>query len=388
MPKNIQQLLLRLTQNNLSAAEQQELSNLLQDEQQKEDFLLAIQEMMQQAKTSDQFDEQRFIPLLNQILNADKKLPAPVKPLFKWKRFIAAASIILAAGIGSYFLLLKPEAEAPVISKSTTEDVKAPAATKAMITLADGTIVSLDSLTNGRLATQGDVAIFRSADGQIIYNSGENKNNALLLNTLTNPRGSKVIEMKLADGSQVWLNAGSSITYPVAFVDKKRTVSISGEAYFEVAKNNKMPFLVNVGNMTVEVLGTHFNINGYEEETSVKTTLLEGKVKIIQADKSLLLVPGQQAQVSNGSMVSGSADLDEVMAWKNGFFNFNNSDIKSIMLQLSQWYDVDVTYQGKISAETFSGIISRTDNISAVLKIMEEAGIKFRMEGRKIIVIS
>ena len=211
-------------------------------------------------------------------------------------------------------------------------------------------------------------------------------------NTLSNPRGSTVINMRLSDGTQVWLNVGSSLTYPTVFTGKERRVTITGEAYFEVADNAAMPFRVQHGDVTISVLGTHFNVNTYEDETAQRITLLKGSVQINKKNVSKLLEPGQQASIShdetNDIKVSGEVNVDEVMAWREGRFQFGESmDIGTIMRQISRWYDAEIEYKGVVS-QRFVGSISKDVNVSQVLQILEATGgVKFNIEGNKIVVI-
>ncbi|MBK8606251.1 MAG: DUF4974 domain-containing protein [Chitinophagaceae bacterium] len=187
----------------------------------------------------------------------------------------------------------------------------------------------------------------------------------------------------------MWLNAASTLRFPATFSGNERKVELTGEGYFEVAKNAAMPFKVSVNNMTVEVLGTHFNINSYSDEASIKTTLLEGAVKVTNGDAVQMLSPSNQAQLTaDGEIrVNRKVDREDVGAWKYGIFNFSGTAIENIMRQISRWYDLDVSYEGAISKETFSGVVSRNSNLSQVLKIMEQAGVKFKIEGKKIIVM-
>jgi ferric-dicitrate binding protein FerR (iron transport regulator) len=205
---------------------------------------------------------------------------------------------------------------------------------------------------------------------------------------MSTPRGGQYA-LKLPDGTQVWLNSASSITYPTAFTGNERTVSITGEAYFEVMNDKSKPFHVMVNDMDVLVLGTHFNINSYQEERAVRTTLLEGSVKISQgASTGVILTPGQQAKVEQQQIkVINGADLEQVMAWKNGLFNFNKLSLEEIIRQLSRWYDVDVVYQGTIAPKKFGGEIERDLNLLEVLDVLKEAGVHFSIEGKRLIVM-
>ena len=309
----------------------------------------------------------------------------PVIRLF-WKRWAVAASIILMVGAGSYFLFFNKTGKKDEIVKTTEQakDVEAPKGTKAMITLANGEKVLLDSLTSGTLAIQGNVNVRKTVDGQIIYDGSTTE---VEFNTLFNPRGSKVVPLTLSDGTKVWLNSESSIYYPVAFVGNERKVTITGEAYFEVAKNVKMPFKVKINESSeVEVLGTHFNINAYVDETSINTTLLEGSVRITANKKVQLLSPGQQAQVNaNAIKLIKDADVAQAIAWKDGLFAFTDADLPTVMRQLARWYNVEVKYDGTIPEKEFNGKIGKTLTLNQVLRVLMKTGINYRIEnGNKI----
>jgi len=239
----------------------------------------------------------------------------------------------------------------------------------------------------GQLAVQGNMAISKANNGQIKYNAISGENNLILINTVTTQRKEQY-HLTLADGTNVWLNAASSIKYPTAFTGNERRVEITGEAYFEVAHNKDKPFLVTTNGQTVEVLGTHFNINAYDDEIGVKTTLLEGSVKVNKNGKTAMIKPGQQAIVLDNeqSIEIKEADTEQAIAWKNGFFDFKDANIQDIMRQLSRWYDVDVRYDGKIPTRDFSGEMERSLNASQVLKLLTYSGIHFRIEGKTIIV--
>ncbi len=323
-----------------------------------------------------------------------------VIPFFKrrWVRGVAAAAAVIIGIAGATFLIFNPGkkvefAKTEPQEKRFKNDVAAPMKAKATITLADGTTVALDSVTYGTLATQGNVNVMMTADGRILYREQGQGQGQIQYNTLSNPRGSKVIDMTLADGSRVWLNAGSSVTYPVAFVGNERNVKITGEAYFEVTHNTAMPFKVSKDEMTVTVLGTHFNVNAFEDEQNSKVTLLEGKVlvsaTINNQPQTTNLSPGQQAVVtSNGQLTTyNAADLDEVMSWKNGKFYFDGADIKTMMRQLSRWYNVEVEYKADIKS-SFVAKISRDEPVTELLKILELTNlVHFKIEGNKITVI-
>lgn len=286
---------------------------------------------------------------------------------FRW----VAAAVFLFAIATTWLLINKNESR-----KSTvTADVKAPTANRATIRLANGKTVFLDSVNNGQLATLGQVQLVKLADGKIVYQGDAGE---ITYNTISNPRGSRVIDMELTDGSHVWLNAGSSMTYPVPFESSTRNVEISGEAYFEVAKNKNKPFIVKTPTDRIEVLGTHFNINSYPDETGVKTTLLEGSVKI----GTVILKPGEQYGLGKTSVVN----TDAVVAWVHGFFQFEHADIRTVMRQLSRWYDLDVRYEGTTTTELFGGEIPRDLTVSKVLNAVSQIGIHYTLDGKTIVI--
>ena len=260
-----------------------------------------------------------------------------------------------------------------------------PGRDNAILTLSDGTTIVLDSAANGTLAKEGAMQIAKQ-NGQISY-TGTAKAAVPVYNTISTARGNQY-QVVLADGSNVWLNAASSIRFPAAFSGSERRVQITGEAYFEVAHNAAAPFKVDVNGMEITVLGTHFNVNAYSDEASVKTTLLEGAVKLAKGTAAGVLKPGQQAALGNDGKfaIRSDVDLDETVAWKNGVFIFNRRSLQNIMRQISRWYDVEVVYEGNPGG-TFSGVVSRQENISQVLKIMEVNGVRFKLDGRKIIVL-
>ncbi|HEY5393107.1 MAG TPA: FecR domain-containing protein, partial [Hanamia sp.] len=316
--------------------------------------------------------------IMKQVNGPHKKEVFYLKPRFQWW---AAASVILLLGSFSYFLFFHKSTKPTQIAREFYNDVKAPQSNKAMITLANGQKVYLDSVGNGALAIQGNVKLVKMANGKIVYQTNSSKViSKIEYNTLSNPRGSKVLNMTLADGSKVWLNAGSSLRYPVLFIGNERKVSVTGEAYFEVAHNASKPFVVNKGSVDIRVLGTHFNVNAFEDDdNTIKVTLLEGSVKINNGHTSGLLKPGQQASVSKEIKVESDVDIDMVMAWKNGFFEFDNASLQNALKQISRWYDVDVVYEGSNQPREFVGEMQRDLNLSEVLKILEKNKVHFRI---------
>lgn len=320
----------------------------------------------------------------------EQPVEVPVRRM-RWTRWVAAASVLLVIGMGSWFLLSRPDSSkssASITAQHTGTDVL-PGYDGAILTTSEGSQIVLDSTGNGIIASQGKVQVSKQG-GQLLYDATPATNDEVSYNTLTTPRGRK-FELVLADGTQVWLDAGSSITYPTAFTGSERKVTMTGQAYFEVAKDATRPFLVNVdGRGEVQVLGTHFNVNAYGEETLIRATLVEGSVKLNSANgEGLVMKPGEQAAFSAQGPIQRVAgfDMEEVLAWKNGFTAFRQADIKTIMRLAARWYDVDVEYEGTIPARTFTADVSRNVKLSQFLQILEASHIRFQIEGRKLLVL-
>lgn len=313
-----------------------------------------------------------------------------VHAIYKTQWFKIAATVLVLCLIGTLTYLgffQKKSLQTNTTVASTTVTDLTPGTEKARLVLADGSVIVLDTASTGLLALQSNARIEKRADGQLVY-TVNGKPAELQYNTLNTPRGGQY-HLRLPDGTEAWLNASSSIRFPVAFVNNERRVKITGEVYFEVAKDKSRPFRVASGDLVVEALGTSFNIMAYSDETSMITTLIEGSVKVQKGEKSAILSPGQQADINTeGSLqVLEGADIDQVVAWKNGWFEFNSTRLDEIMKQISRWYDVDVVFEGPVPDETFSGIVSRKSNVSQVLGIMEKSGVKFKVETDKITVL-
>ena len=332
------------------------------------------------------FDGQTTDGMIQAIFFADeqRKAIAPVHRVHFLRRWgWAAAGIVALLGVGAILWNNGKKEVNHSVEVAAVKEIE-PGKDGAVLTLADGTQVVLDSLGNQLVATQnGSAAIIKN--GQLVYDATDESTGQIVYNTMTTPQG-KQFSVQLPDGTKVWLNAASSIRYPTAFKTNERAVQISGEVYFEVAKNSRMPFRVNVNDRSnVEVLGTNFNVNAYDNETSVNTTLLEGAVKV----NGTLVRPGQQAKVMNaGGSVSliENADIDKVMAWKNGYFSFDNMPLEEAMRQLARWYDIDVVYQQGIPKIKMAGEMKRDLNLSQLLEALKELGLNFQVEGRKLII--
>jgi len=318
------------------------------------------------------------------------------KAVIRMRRWMIAAAVLLLLGVGAWLLAGRHAssgiASSPVLIKNKPIDVPAPNGNNAILTLADGSTVVLDSAKNGELVRQGDAQVSKSNAGRLIYNAIGHMPSAIVYNTVSTRRGGQ-FQIVLPDGSKVWLNTVSSLRFPTAFTGTERVVELKGEAYFEVAKNAALPFVVHVGTgddkgMDVRVLGTQFDVMAYDNEAEIRTTLLEGAVNVIKGDKSKVLAPGQQAKLDKqgGLTLDANADVELATAWKNGFTSFRSADIRSIMRQVERWYDIDVVYEGNVPDRTFSGGISRDANLSDLIRLLEVSKIHFKVEGRKLIV--
>ena len=326
--------------------------------------------------------------LCQQIL--DNREQVIVRP-FSYRKWIAVAAVFIAVIAATYFLVFQKSPEENMAKLTVPDDVSPPDKTKATITLADGRVVYLDSAGSGQLAQQGGVQLVKMPDGQIAYHlSAAQAGTAtgeiikeLQYNTLSNPRGSIVIDMQLADGSRVWLNAGSSVTYPVVFVGNERKVQITGEAYFEIAPDKTKPFKVSKGGVQVQVLGTSFNVNAYDDEPGIKVTLLEGAVKISNRGDSRQIQPGQQATIHHSSfLINNYVNIDQVMAWKNGLFNFSGLSFNEVMRQVSRWYDIKVVTDPSVPAIQLKGKMDQGVKLSGFTRFLADYGLVTRLENK------
>ncbi len=304
-----------------------------------------------------------------------------------------AACVVILIGLTVYFKLEKKStiqiAQNSGAGHVFTSDVL-PGGDKAVLTLADGSTIVLSEAQNGTLAQQGHSKLIKLNNGRLAYSTGTSGTNEkkILYNTISTPRGGQY-QVELPDGSQVWLNAASSIRFPAEFSGMERRVEITGEAYFEVMKSSSKPFVVKVNESEVQVMGTHFNIMAYPDEASVETTLLEGSVKFVKEKVVNVLKPGQQSQLSKDGRlrILDVVNTEDVMAWKNGLFNFKGEDIGLILRQLSRWYDVEIVYE-KVINDHFYAEIPRNTKLSDILRALELTGkVHFRIDGKKIIVL-
>jgi len=387
--------------NSISPDGYQEFLSLLNTDSINDNLLSELKALwVQSAKSPVSFPNPEWDEKMNYLLQqlTRENIPqAPVKKLSNWYKLKWAAAIILPILMFGVYHFSK---KSSFLSTNNKEIVAIPSqnkglmpgGNKAMLLLADGTSVPLDDSSNGQIINQGNTKVIKLSGGQLVYTSSGSPVTEVLYNTISTPRGGQY-QLTLADGTKVWLNSASSLRFPVVFQGLNREVEVSGEAYFEVEKNAKHPFkvTVHVANKepeTVEVLGTHFNINAYEDESNLRTTLFEGSVQVHHSTGITRIKPGQQLQSGTGmATVVNNADLEEVTAWREGAFYFEDADIKHVMRQIARWYDIEVEYKGNISKH-FEGSIPQNVNIMKVLNMLELTGeVKFNIVGRKVVVL-
>nr|WP_121270985.1 FecR family protein [Pedobacter schmidteae] len=315
----------------------------------------------------------------------------PRVKIYRLTRYVAIAAVLLMVVAAGIILFNKNAALDPAAHVSHAGLV-VPGGNKAYLTLADGKVISLTDAGKGQLAEQAGISIRKTADGQVVYQAEKQEADAAgKTNTVTTPRGGQY-QIVLPDGTRVWLNAASTLSFPTAFAGlRNRVVELKGEAYFEVAKDKSKPFIVKTSKQQVEVLGTHFNINAYANEENTRTTLLEGSVKVAAMgllSQSAVLKPNQQAILANNTLTVATVDPEMAIDWKTGNFSFNKESLPAIMRKISRWYDVEIVYQDNYTGNDFTGIVSRKKQVTEVLELLELTGlVHFKIEGRRITVM-
>ncbi|MBV7529765.1 FecR family protein [Chitinophaga sp. sic0106] len=389
-PAQFATLLDQYLNDTLDAEGLQQLRAALDQEQFREQFEAAIDRQLQlPAAAGPEAVKARLWERLQPAATAGPEMvkaqlrntPAQHRTVW-WPRLAVAASLLLLISAGALYWKLRQPAQGTVVAHKA---LPVPGSDKAILTLADGTQVTLDS-ANTTLAMQGNSQVQLSG-GQLAYN-GNGTTGPVQYNMLQVPRGGQ-FRIVLADGSRVWLNAASTLRYPASFQGSDRTVELTGEAYFEIAPAANQPFFVKVNNNTIQVLGTSFNVMAYTEEPTIRTTLLEGAIALKTPKVTTRLQPGQLATTTpDGSTnVATAPDVEEMVAWKNGYFMFNHEKIPGVMRQIARWYDVEIEYAGKIPADReFGGKINRNSSIEEVIRILELSKIHVKLSNHKIIV--
>ncbi|QJB35877.1 DUF4974 domain-containing protein [Chitinophaga oryzae] len=386
MKDNIHHLIEKYLDGSITPAEEATLMAWYQEQNQAE-----VQWLSEHEAEEEQV-RQRMLTKLHQQINIPEAAPARSRRL--WYYLSAAASVLIILGLAGYFYLAPARQQVLPSPPALANNDISPGSNKAILTLDNGEKVILEDAKNGIISQQGNTAVNKTDSGQLSYQSTGNAATATVYNTITTPYGGQY-QVTLQDGTKVWLNAGSSLRFPAAFSGDERNVALTGEAYFEVAKDKARPFLVTVGAtaatpLAVKVLGTHFNINAYPEEQHHTVTLVEGAVKVDYGAANALLSPGKEAILdkTSGRLQTAAADTESAIAWKNGYFIFENEKVESIMRQISRWYDVEISYQGDVSGKAIGGSLSRSKNVSEVLNMLELTGtVHFKINGRRITVM-
>jgi len=369
----------------LSPAEEELLWDALADATNAEGWKEIMEEMLREQAQTENYQISDWESVIQAVFHSDRTVQPPVaRRVPAIFRYAVAAVVFAVLGTGAWWVIHDAQGVKSL-------DVSAPVTNRAMITLGNGQQVYLDSVVNGALAQQGNAELVKEGSGRVAYKVGNVTNRELLYNTLTNPRGSRVVSLTLSDGTNVWLNSESSLRYPVIFNGHDRTVEIKGEGYFEVKKKVDQPFIVHVENgAEIEVLGTTFNVNAYSDEINIKTTLLDGSVRVAFAESpGVVLKPGQQAWLTGQKIVLNKVDTSDVVAWKNGLFAFHDADLPSVMRQLARWYNIEVTYEGIIPREKFqfNGKMGKDLSLDNVLDLLTNAQVHFRIEaGNKLVI--
>lgn len=382
-----EQLLEKCHHGKLSNDDRDELFAWLQHPDNEHEAKVFLLQLIEQNNGTASINDEDAEHILTAILNIDKEFSVKEKGRLgrigsRIRR--AAAVIVILLGLTWFWTHKNQSTQNKTTLAVFPTDISAPQSNRAAITLADGRQVFLDSVNNGALAQVGNIRLIKLANGQVAYQSADGQIlKELQYNTLTNPRGSKIIDIQLSDGSHVWLNAGSSITYPVAFIDNERKVILKGEGYFEVAKNPLKKFIVVANGSETEVLGTHFNIRAYDDESGPKITLLEGSVSVKTRSSTLKIKPGEQALVTASGLDRSKANIDQVMAWKEGYFNFDEMNLKETLREIERWYEIKIIYGGKEQVMSFGGNINRNISLNDALLILKKSGLRFSWDPAK-----
>lgn len=379
----------RFLRREATAAEKEELMDLVADDHNEQQVNALLEDSWNTHDFSGSPLTSEETEQLLKDINAAKEQPIRIAAIKNWYRYTVAASIIIFLTAGGYFLIHKKNEDRA--SKQPIAKVEK-GLNKAILTLANGKKIDLSDAKSGNLVKEAGLKIYKDKQGRLTYvaqgAADHDASQPISYNTTETPRGGQW-HLILADGTNVWLNAASSIHYPTRFTGGERDVELTGEAYFEVAKNKDMPFIVKTNNTTIKVLGTHFNVNTYES-TNTKTTLLEGSIQASNNSSTILLKPGQQAITkSNTSAIQiKNVNTYESVAWRNGYFIFRNDNIVNIMNQLIRWYDIDVVYHGDVEQKKFDGTYSNSKDITELLNALEQTGtIHFKIAGRRVTVM-
>ncbi|WP_461790554.1 FecR family protein [Pedobacter sp.] len=386
----LQFLLQLLVDNKINERELEELASLMQQPDNDEIIDAELKNTWENVSSSAKIDDTSYHNITNhprfKKSIADGSVNTRnIRLHNKW--YYVAATVLLSCGIGLAIYLFS-NANKPQIQLANQVAPTAQIDNHVTLTLSSGKKVALEEVALGKVGTDDNIIITKNKEGQLVYDlSKAIDDGALAYNTISTPVGSNY-QVVLSDGTKVWLNAKTTLKFPAVFKGANRQVELSGEAYFEVAHNEKQPFLLTAKGMTVQVLGTHFNVSAYNDDQLVKASLLEGSIKANHQAKSLLLLPGQQAVLSESKLSQNGFNEDDVMAWRSGYFIFRNEPIQEIMKEISRWYHIEVDYQGDLTKEEFGGKYLKSSSLKELLSSLELTGtVKFKMEGRRVTVM-
>lgn len=393
------------TSGKATASEEQELMAWIADSGEDSELKTYVQHLWRSPE-SQSFHYVNWDQMFSRVVQKQPQQVITMQPASRrmpWWRISAAAAAVLAVAAGIYWLLPGADTVKPVASREATAAVQftnpdtvhipAPQSIKAVITLADGSVLQLDKQKEGLLRMQAQTRIILGASNYIYYQATfGDKESRDMTNTITNPRGSRVVQVHLSDGTLVWLNAGSSVTFPVKFPLAARRIALSGEAYFEVKPGASWPLTVTAEGMDVKVLGTRFNVNTFGAKTGKRVTLLDGAVRVTSGTYDVALKPGMQALVNDSITVSSNVKEDAALAWKNGFFTFSfkGATLGGVLEEMGRWYDIHITAEGDVTEvmnRTFGGKIQRFGDFSGVLRVLTENNVHYKMEGRNLILL-
>lgn len=393
----IRYLMAQYANSTCSRAELEELVNCVRSAEKEQILHQALHEEWNTVKVAQPLIPVNWNQMFEEIISSQEaattasihSLPVNNRRPFRLLRWSAAAVIILLAA-GAVLWFGNKDRIQPADKALVTHDV-APGREGAVLTLSNGAVLVLDSAANGTIASQANVNVSKQ-DGSLVYKNNDGGTAAeTMMNTLATPRG-RQYQLVLPDGTKAWLNAASSIKYPAAFNNKERRVFITGEVYLEVAANAGAPFIVNTDKQELTVLGTGFNINAYNNEHAVRTTLLQGSVRIRSLNPAhnqsgLVLSPGQQAILNADGLKKQDTEAEQAIAWTKGQFWFHHASVEEVMLQLERWYDIEVVYQSAIPRHDFGGKLERGLPLSAILQFLEKSGIKYKLEQRTLTIM-
>lgn len=400
--KDLHSLFIKYLNRECTTAEIRYLLSKFDSAENEADLRDAIKQYFEKEEAGEKADDSSIQNSLDEVhanllrnIRATPKTDAPVYNFF-WLKAAAAVLLlgVFSAIVYTYLQHSNLQHQGQKMAKITAADVEL-GGEKATLTFGNGHRIVLNDAKKGVIAQQGSIAVIKTKEGQLVNSnvnaSGtKNDNKKPIYYTITTPRGGDY-QVVLPDGSKVWLNAASSLTYPAEFTGTERIVALTGEGYFEVAKNAAMPFKVTSEGQTVKVLGTHFNINAYTDEHAMRTTLLEGSIQITYKQAKAMIKPGEQAQIVMGSgsgiNVVNDPDAEDAIAWKEGYLDFNHADIQTVMRQISRWYDVTIRYQGAITSKQYGGAIQKNLKLSQVLKILENNHLHFMLTGKEVTVM-